>query len=198
MESYFLAFVPIFVSVDALGMLPLYLSITDSMSAAEKGKLVRHSTITALSVAVAFLFVGKGLFLLLGITFEDFMVAGGAILFILSIRDLLAFDRKQILPDQPVGIVPLAVPLMVGPAVLTSSLILLDTYGLWPTLFSIVANLVLCGLILHFSRFLSALLGETGSRTLTKISSLLLGAIGIMLVRRGLSAIVLNWASAPR
>lgn len=186
MSAYFLAFVPIFVAVDALGMLPIFSGFTQRLDPARRGWLIRQATLMALAVSVAFLFVGKLVFRWLGVTIEDFMVAGGAILFIISIRDLLSYDKAARLPDVEIGVVPLAVPLMVGPAVLTTSLLLLDAYGLPATLFSIIANLLLCGVILHFSSHLSRLLGEGVSQVLTKVSSLLLGSIGVMLMRRGL------------
>lgn len=185
-KSYFLAFVPIFVAVDALGMIPVYLSLTQGMKPAERQALLRESVLTALGVAIAFVWVGRQVFLLLGITISDFMVAGGAILFIISIRDLLSFGKKPVVPGEPLGAVPLAVPLIVGPAVLTTSLILLNSFGVFPTLLSIVSNILLCGLILHFAGRLSRVLGESGSHTLSKIFSLLLGAIGVMLMRRGI------------
>jgi multiple antibiotic resistance protein len=177
------------VAVDALGMLPIYMGLTGGLSKAEKTRLIVQSTLTALAVAVAFLVLGRFVFQWLGITISDFLVAGGAILFIVSIRDLLSNGKSAGIPAS-VGVVPLAVPLIVGPAVLTSSLILLGQYGVWPTLFSIVANILLCAVILFFSGALSGLLGEAGSSTLSKISNLLLGAIGVMLMRRGLSEIV--------
>ena len=189
-----MAFVPIFVAVDALGMLPVFLALTDGMARREKLDLIRHSTLTALCVAVAFLFVGKFVFLWLGITIDDFLVAGGAILFILSIRDLLSVNRASHLPGETLGVVPLAVPLIVGPAVLTGSLVLLDSVGAGPTLFSIVSNVLLCGLVLSFSEKLSRLIGEGGSHTLSKVSNLLLAAIGVMLMRRGALEILTGWA----
>ena len=191
LKNYFLAFVPIFVAVDALGMLPVYLGLTDAMKKEEKIKLVRHSILTALFVAVAFLFVGKLVFLWLGITINDFLLAGGAILFIISIRDLLSFNKVRFPGD--IGVVPLAVPLIVGPGVLTGSLILLDSVGAAPTLFSIISNVLLCGLVLHFSERLSRILGPVGSQTLSKISNLLLAAIGVMMMRRGLLGIMALW-----
>ena len=75
------------------------------------------------------------------------------------------------------GVVPLAVPLIVGPAVLTTSLILVNSFGFYPTVASIVLNILLCGAILRFSGFLSKILGEAGSHTLSKIFNLLLGGI---------------------
>ena len=192
MSKYFLAFVPIFVAVDALGMLPVFLSLTEGMDEAKKIKLIRHSTLTALLVALAFLLIGKFVFDWLGITISDFMVAGGAILFIISIRDLLAFSKAARMPEA-LGVVPLAVPLMVGPDVLASSLILLNSFGVSPTVFSVVSNILLCGIILSFSKILSNLLGPTGSNTLSKISSLLLAAIGVMLMRRGIGDFLTAW-----
>ncbi len=187
---YFLAFVPIFVAVDALGMVPFYLLLTRTLSAPERKRLLRHSIATALLVAVVFLWVGKLIFLWLGITLSDFLVAGGAVLFIISIRDLLAFEKGSNVPELRPGVVPLAVPLIVGPAVLTTSLVLLNSFGVGPTLVSIVTNILLCGVILHFSAFLKRFLGEAGSNTVSKIFSLLLAAIGVMLIRRGLLEIL--------
>lgn len=189
--TYFLAFVPIFVAVDALGMIPFYLSLTRGLPAPDRARLLRQSTAAALLVAVVFLWIGKLVFLWLGLTLSDFLVAGGAVLFILSIRDLLAFEKGSNVPETRPGVVPLAVPLMVGPAVLTTSLVLLNSFGVLPTLFSIVANLLLCGLILHFSTALARLLGEAGSNTVSKISNLLLAAIGVMLVRKGITEIIM-------
>lgn len=193
LKNYFLAFVPIFVAVDALGMLPIFLGLTDTMTRDERRLLVRTSTVTALLVAVLFLFVGKLVFLWLGITINDFLVAGGAILFIVSIRDLLSFHRGPSLSKESIGVVPLAVPLIVGPAVLTTSMILWDSLGPGPTLFSIVSNILLCGLTLRFSDRLSAVLGPVGSHTLSKIANLLLAAIGVMLMRRGVFEILASW-----
>lgn len=194
-KSYFLAFVPIFVAVDSLGMLPVFMSLTHGMPKGAREDLVRQSTLTALFVSIGFLFVGKLVFLWLGITISDFLVAGGAILFIISIRDLLSYGKTSRIPDETMGVVPLAVPLIVGPAVLTTSLILLNSFGIFPTLFSIVTNILLCGLILHFSSALSRVLGKAGSHTLSKIFNLLLGAIGVMLMRLGFQQILSAWLS---
>ena len=194
MLNYFLAFVPIFVAVDAIGMVPIFLSMTNGMTPFQKKHLVRRSILTAMALALLFLWVGKFVFSLLGITISDFLVAGGAILFIVSIRDLLSVEKGSRVPEATIGVVPLAVPLIVGPAVLTTSLILLNSFGFMPTFFSIVANIFLCGVILHFSGFLTKLLGETGTHTLSKIFNLLLAGIGVMLIRRGVLEIMTGWA----
>ncbi|OGW90766.1 MAG: hypothetical protein A3D28_01415 [Omnitrophica bacterium RIFCSPHIGHO2_02_FULL_63_14] len=191
MDAYFLAFVPIFVAVDPLGILPVYLSLTGGLSSRQKVVLIQRSILTALVVAVLFLWVGKWVFAFLGITISDFLVAGGAILFTFALRDLLSSEKGPRLSDPSLGVVPLAVPLIVGPAVLTTSIIVLGSFGPAPTIFALVANILLCGLVLYFANALSRLLGESGSMTLSKIFSLLLGAIGVMLMRRGLEQFLL-------
>jgi len=192
-DKYFLAFVPIFVAVDALGVIPVFISLTHRMSKTQKESLVKRSTLTALLVAIAFLLVGKLVFLLLGITINDFLVAGGIILFVISIRDLLSFGKGPAVPEETIGVVPLAVPIIAGPAVLTTSLILLNSVGFAPTIFAIVVNILLCGVILYYSGRISKVLGDVGSHTLSKIFNLLLGAIGVMLVRRGIFEIMTSW-----
>ena len=194
MEKYFLAFVPVFVAVDALGMLPFFMSLTHGMDRPRRLDLLYRSTAVAALIAVVFLFVGNVVFRYIGITIQDFFIAGGAVLFILSVRDLLfPYGKGSNLPDETLGIVPLAFPLIVGPAVMTTSLILSNSLGLLPTLASLVVNIALCGGILYFSDFFSHVLGKAGSHTISKIANLLLGAIGVMLMRRGLLETIGGW-----
>ena len=196
LKLYLLVFIPIFIAVDSLGLVPIFVSLTSDLSKKDRTKLIWTSTFTALFIAIAFLFVGRLLFQFLGITMSDFMVAGGIILFIIAIRDLLSQGHGGQIPGQTMGVVPLAVPLIVGPAVLTISLVLLNSFGIILTLFSLVANIFLCGLILHCASWLLKFLGQTGTHILSKIFSLLLGAIGIMLIRRGIESILTVWTGA--
>ena len=85
-----------------------------------------------------------------------------------------------------IGAVPLGTPLIVGPAVLTTSMVIVSHYGLIPTLISVLVNIVLAGLVFYLSAFLIKVLGEAGAKALSKIVSLLLAAIAVMLIRRGL------------
>ena len=132
-KTFWLAFIPIFVAVDALGVLPLFISLTESMKKADRERVVRDSMITAAAIAIAFIFVGKSVFRFLGISVYDFMIAGGLLLFIIAINDLLRAEKSKSAKGNMLGVVPLGMPLIVGPAVLTTSLIILDTYGLAPT-----------------------------------------------------------------
>jgi multiple antibiotic resistance protein len=139
-------------------------------------------------VAIIFVMIGKAVFRLLGITTPDFMVAGGILLFSLSLRDLLVTNKHQE-PEDPesVGAVPVGVPLIVGPAVLTTILLLVDQYGIIPTVTAAVVNILLAGLVFYFAGWFGKLLGRAGSKAVSKLASLLLAAIAVMMVRKGVS-----------
>ncbi|MFH1075673.1 MAG: MarC family protein, partial [Pseudomonadota bacterium] len=103
--------------------------------------------------------------------------------------------KKRRIPAKELGSVPLGTPLIVGPAVLTTSLIIIGEYGLYPTLVSVLVNVLLAGLIFSFSGILIRFLGESGSKALSKIMSLLLAAIAIMMMRKGILQILMEIAT---
>ena len=189
-RNILLAFIPIFVAVDAVGVLPIFVSLTEGMKRDEKTKTITQSVLTALLLAVGFVFLGKAVFKLLGITIGDFMIAGGAILFCLAITDIINPVKKQRMPGQQLGAVPLGTPLIVGPAVLTTSMVIISQYGLVATLVSVVVNILLAGIIFSASSVLIKVLGDAGSKALSKVMSLLLAAIATMLIRKGLTQIL--------
>jgi multiple antibiotic resistance protein len=146
--------------------------------------------VTAMCLAVGFVLVGNLLFKWLGITIGDFMIAGGAILFSLAIIDLVNPAKKRKNPGQDLGVVPLGTPLIAGPAVLTTSMLIVSEYGLFATMVSLLTNILVAGLILRGSDILTRILGEAGSKALSKIMSLLLAAIAVMLMRKGFGELV--------
>ena len=119
---------------------------------------------------------------------SDFQIAGGLILFILAARDLV--QSPAALEKMPVdfGIVPLGMPLIAGPALITTLLLLDQTLGVAVTLAALVTNLVLVVLAFAFSDQLGRLIGATGLRAISKIIAMLLAAIAVHMIRQGLAA----------
>lgn len=189
-ESIFLSFIPLFVAVDPLGMLPVFLSLTGDADRSARITVARQAVVTALFISLGFLLAGDFLFRILHITAGDFLVAGGAILFILAMRDLVTDEAEVHARSGTVGIVPLGTPLIAGPAVLTTSLVMMKTYGWLPTLISLVLNLLLVGAVFSASEFVVRLVGKTGLRIISKIVALFLAAIGVLMVRMGLTELL--------
>jgi multiple antibiotic resistance protein len=185
-----LAIIPIFVAVDAIGILPIFITLTHGMSLKAKRLIIFQSFWTAIFVAFGFILVGKGLFSLLGITVGDFMVAGGLILFCIAIIDLVIPEKRSKMSSEEMGVVPLGTPLIVGPAVLTTCLIIIDQYGVIPTAISIVVNIMITATLLYFSDQVSKIFGKSGATALSKIMALLLAAISVMMIRKGIMVLL--------
>jgi multiple antibiotic resistance protein len=185
-KATLLAIIPIFIAMDALGVLPLFISLTEGMKDVVRHRVVRDSILTGFVVSLGFLAVGKFIFLVIEVTIPDFKVAGGIILLIIAIHDLLFPEKKRRIDGATVGIVPLGVPLIVGPAVLTTMIISVDAYGYIPTIISLVVNLIFAWGVFSHAGFLMRLLGEGGTKGVAKVVSLLLAAIAVMMIRRGI------------
>jgi multiple antibiotic resistance protein len=181
-----LGFVALFVAVDILGLLPLYLTLTAGLTPEDRRRLPWQCALTAGAVGLGFLLVGQALFRVLGVTVGDFQVAGGLLLLVLSVSDLLRGPAASEEPDRTVGIVPLGTPLVVGPAVLTTLLLLVHTHGYGPTLIAYGANIFLVYMALHHAALVERVLGKAGSRAAGKVAGLFLAAFGVSLIRRGL------------
>ncbi|MBE0414952.1 MAG: MarC family protein [Dehalococcoidia bacterium] len=188
------AFIPIFIAMDAVGVLPILLGLSESMMAKERTRMVRYAMLTALGLGLGFIAVGKLVFILMGIEVADFLVAGGLVLFILAARELIT-ERREIPADgEMIGIVPLGTPLIVGPAVLTTLLLLIDRYegalGITAVIIAFIANLTIAWLIFAQGNRIASFLGRGGLRAASKIAMLLLTAIAVMMIREGVTQIL--------
>jgi multiple antibiotic resistance protein len=190
---YLLTFIPIFVAVDAIGNIPVFISLIEGTTKKQKDKIIRDSVTTATVVAILFMFIGKGVLRFIGITIPDFQIAGGTLLFFLSVRLLLPATSKGFVTDshdKDLGVFPLGTPLVTGPAVLTTTLMMVDSFGLWPTFASLLLNMFIVWISFIKSDFFIRLLGPGGLRAVAKIMYILLVAIGVMMIRRGVVGII--------
>lgn len=199
-EIYLLTFIPIFVAVDSIGNVPLFLGLVEGTTKKQKHRIILDSVTTATAVAVIFMFAGKLVLRFIGITIADFQIAGGTLLFALALRLLLPFSGGKTLygdasRDKMVGVFPMGTPLITGPAVLTTTLMMLDTYGVIPTFTALVINMFIVWLSLVKAEGIMKFLGEGGTRAFAKIMYILLAAIGVMMVRKGVSSVVTGFLS---
>lgn len=193
MHEFWLCFVPLLVAVDAVGTLPIYMTLTAEMLPPQRRRVLRQSLMTAIAVAVGFLLLGQWLLDFLGITVADFMIAGGLLLLVLAINDLVTTGKQRFRTDpEAVGAVPLGVPLMTGPAVLTTVLLLANQHGRWLTVLAVVVNLLLAGAVFWLADWLHHLLGSTGTRTVSKVVTVILAAFAVMMIRKGVQTVWLD------
>ncbi len=137
-QKFLLAFIPIFVAIDPIGLVAIFTGLASDASSQQRKRQAFLGIFTALCVAIGFIFLGEIIFDVLGITDADFQVAGGLILLGLAGRELLGLGSQDREASNEFGIVPLGMPLIAGPALLTALLILVDTVGLVFTLVSLL------------------------------------------------------------
>jgi len=183
-------FIPIFVAINIFMLLPLFISITKDMTKPKRSKVVKESILTAILVSLSFVALGEVIFRILGITGDDFKTAGGILLLVFAVRDLIHSGEERIKPDIKIGVVPIGVPLIVGPAVLTNILILVDHYGILPTVISLLLNLSIVWIFLSNAERMMQFFGKGGIIGIGKVMLLLLAAIAIMMIRIGVVNII--------
>lgn len=193
LREFGLAFVAIFVALDAIGMLPLYLSMTHAMGKRDRDRVTDVSLLVAFLVAVAFMVGGQALFGWLGISLFDFRIAGGVVLLLLSLAELVHKPEAETRASGSTGVVPLAVPLITGPAVLTTLVLQVSSVGYGVTLFALLVNYALAWILLRQSAWVTRLIGKDGTTVISKIVALLLAAIAVAMIRAGVFEAVLEF-----
>ena len=190
LEIFLLSFIPLFVAIDIIGTTPIHLGFIHDISDKERKKLSLEALLTAFIIAIIFLVFGKLVLRFIGITIDDFRIAGGIILLIISVSDIVGTSTGRRNPGTNIGVVPLGVPLIMGPAALTTIIILVDNFGYLPTILSMILNFIIVGLVLTNARWLIRIIGEGGTRAFAKIASLFLAAIAVMMIRVGVLNII--------
>ncbi len=186
--SFLMAFIPIFVAIDPIGMVPVFLSITHGIDPERVKRIANQAIVTAAAITLGFVFLGKIIFHALSITVSDFQIAGGLVLLAIAIKDLL-FQAEKFPPAQEsMGVVPLGMPLVAGPALITSLIALVDTVGIFPTVVALAVNLVLVIISFRYAALLAGWISVAGMKALAKIISLLLAAIAVSMIRHGLKS----------
>jgi multiple antibiotic resistance protein len=154
--------------------------------------MLHYALFTALGIGIGFMAVGRFVFLALGITSNDFLIAGGLLLLILSVKDIATGKMLEAEGERGygAGIVPIGTPLVAGPATLTTLLVLASQYSAVMVLFSFVLNMAIAWVVFHQAERLTKLLGHGGLMAVTKIARLLLAAIAVRVIRLGVTGIL--------
>jgi len=185
------AFIPIFVAVDIAGLIPVFLTLTKGLSLAQRRRVASQALFTAFAIGVLFILCGRLIFKIIGITVADFEMAGGLLLLVFAVIEILQRGPREKMSNLSAGPVPLGTPLVVGPAVLTALLILVPNYGYAMTFGAFTFTIALVGLSLYYSQSVTKIVHENGLRAISQVINLFLAAIGVSLIRRGVEAVLL-------
>ena len=180
------AFFAIFVAMDAFGNLPILSTLTQKLSAKERNKNVDGAVLIAAILLFIFLFFGTRILQYFGISIDSFKIAGGIILLIIGIKVVLGLSlREERATKNDIAAVPLATPLITGPAVITVILLLVNQFGYLLTLIASLLNLLITWVVLRQTALLFRLFGRQGSDVIARIMGLILTALAIEFIKQG-------------
>ena len=180
--------ISLFVVVNPIGKVPLLITLTQKMEKQNKKLVSKNAIITTAVLLTVFAVAGIQLLSIFGISIFSFMIAGGILLFIISIEFLThgewRYGYSSVSGDS--GIVPLAFPLLAGPGAITTVIISLQAYGWMVSIISIVFVVILTYLIFHLQNPISRILGRRGSVVTTRVFAIFLAAIAVQYIVEGL------------
>jgi multiple antibiotic resistance protein len=185
-QYFILTFVPLFIVIDALGILPVVITMGEDMSKPERHKMIHVATVTATVVGLVFLFFGQLILRAMGISVGSFAIAGGLILLVLSITYLTTGRMMEVIKEEMIAVVPIGTPLTVGPATITTLLLLATQYPIYMVLLSFALNMLIAWAIFMVGGQIASFLGRGGLKAVSRVFSLLLAAISVSMIISGL------------
>ncbi|MCV6576931.1 MAG: MarC family protein [Cohaesibacter sp.] len=198
------AFVTLFVTIDPIGLAPIFLAITSSANKQERFKIAFRAVVTAGFILVAFAIIGQAILSVLGISLGAFRIAGGLLLFAIAFE--MVFEKRKerksksaqkALTDDEIhniAVFPLAIPLIAGPGAISAVLLLVSQSSDWvdrgSVLMVILSVLVLVMVMFAVANKVEKLLGDNGRNILTRLLGVLLSALSIQFIADGVRSII--------
>ncbi|MBI9021494.1 MAG: MarC family protein [Verrucomicrobia bacterium] len=181
---FFFLFTPFFA-------LTMFLSMTQSYTEAERKKLSIQVCVAVFIVCMALFFFGNIVFSVFGITLDAFRVGAGVLLFLSAVNLVQAKDMPPAsTSDEDISVVPLAIPIVVGPATVGALLVfggeMPDTAHRMTGLISLIFAVISLGIVLLLGSAIERIAGKRGLVILSKITGLILAALAAQMIMMGI------------
>lgn len=195
------SFVTFFVLIDAVGVAPVFASLTARGDSAYRRSMAIRSVIVATLIIFGFAFFGAWLLDQLKITIDAFRVAGGVLLFLIALDMVFEkrTERRESRADEyleehenpeDVSVFPIGIPMLAGPGSIATAMLFMSQSGDWmqkgAVLFAIGLNMVLCLLVFLAAGPLVRAMGESVAGAITRIFGVILAALSAQLIIDGM------------
>jgi len=188
-HDFVMTFVPLFIVIDAFGSLPFLIMSGQDMDRRQRTRIVNYAVLTATLVGLVFLFLGQFILNIMSIEVQEFAIAGGIVLLVLSIKYMITGHMVNVVKEEMVAIVPIGTPLTVGPATIATLLLLAGRFPLYMVLVSFALNMVITWVIFFLSQKIARFMGKGGLTAVSRVFSLLLAAIAVSMIIDGLKSL---------
>lgn len=194
------AIVGIFVIVDPVGSVGIFLAVTQGFAAEKTAKAARFAGLTVAAVLIVSALMGQAILDLFGIRLASFSVAGGILFLILAVEMIKgegvsqtrqSHDQVELIPST--AIVPLGVPLMAGPGAISTVILASPGSANWFETSVLISSIALLGGVTWFcfsyARHIGQLLGNIGIQLIGRIMGLILAALAVEYVVKGIQVL---------
>ncbi len=190
--------ITLFVILDPIGVLPFFLTLTKGFSKDQRRSLARKAVLIAIGLLLVFAFLGDAILIFLGVSIFDFEIAGGILLLIFSVRDALSNEPLGVTEStagldpsraiETIAVIPIATPLLAGPGSLTTVMLLTkdEPYGPAISVIAIVVDCFIAWVALRLSGRINDRIGPTGLVIIGKVMDILMAAIAISYLTKGI------------
>jgi multiple antibiotic resistance protein len=193
-------FVVFFVVVEPISLIPLFAGLTEGATASYKGNMAGKAAAISLGICVLFAVAGAKFLDVMGITLSSFRIAGGTLLFLISLDMVFARpsgsrsttpEREESLKREDISVFPLAFPFIAGPGALATILLTAGEISGKPVLFigflAVVALVVvICWSLMLAAPRLMNVLGVTGAAVMSRLSGVVLAALAVQFITDGI------------
>jgi MarC family membrane protein len=193
------AFVTLLVVVDPPGVVPIFVALTKDETHARRRAILTRSVLIAFGVALFFLIAGRSVLSYLGVSVHAFAISGGILLFATALPMLFGQrgglqapeEKERGIVGEDISVFPLAIPMLSGPGVIATILLLTSQAGDWRRLGAIAVALALVFFVAFVSLYLGgrliARLGEGGVHIATRVMGIVLAALAVQYVLNGIT-----------
>src|ERR1700692_1104652 len=193
-------FIVFFVVVEPISLIPLFAGLTEGATASYKRNMAGKATAIALAICVLFAVAGAKFLDVMGITLSSFRIAGGTLLFLISLEMVFARpsgsrttmpEREEALKREDISVFPLAFPFIAGPGALATILLTAGEVDAKPLLFAgflgvVALVLVICWVLMLATPRLMKVLGLTGANVVSRLSGVILAALAVQFIVDGI------------
>lgn len=208
METYLtfalLCFTSFITLMNPLGIMPVFMSMTDSLDKEEQKNTARKANLVAAITLIAFAFSGQLLFSFFGISVNSFRMVGGIIFFMMGYDMLQArlvkvkMSKKSVRQEyvSDISITPLAIPMICGPGAITNAIVLMEDAKSFQLKAIVIGMICLVCLISYFvlwsSSWITERLGKTGNKIMMRLMGLIVMVIAVEFFFSGLKPILIE------
>jgi multiple antibiotic resistance protein len=199
-EQLFKFFVVFFVVVEPISLIPLFAGLTEGATASYQKMMAGKATAIALGICVLFAIAGAKFLEVMGISLSSFRIAGGTLLFLISLEMVFARpsgtrstvpEREETLKREDISVFPLAFPFMAGPGALATILLTAGEIQGKPVLFAgflgvVTLVMVICWCLMLAAPRLMNVLGVTGANVMSRLSGVVLAALAVQFMIDGI------------